>query len=358
MDFTVKEKKEDWRDVLKRRFAVQEQSESIQPKIEPELPKPVKDDLGFIGELAQSIGKSEREKEARRKVAVESVLDSGWSCIEQKNKLAEKIKAAKELRSEHEEVIVKKALKLVAEDEPMLKESRDLLVKLEEVTGNEFRRKIKDMFLVGFKGSGSRNVLLVTPDNTSHSRPKIVLGPEGFQMRPYVQARPIQNFKEIQFIVQNKDDIIKAMKTKRNLKPSVTKFEKFCDLMPEIIDGNQKPVPVGKDVLVPCNEGYSSISMPFKVFDRLNFSKGSRIYLVQKGDIDNDNNHYGKKSSIEYSRTSMEWKDAIGYLQIREFLPAAVASLKATAMPSILASEDAIEKIQDLFSKELLLFNI
>lgn len=318
MDFTVKED-DDWRETLKKRFA--------KPWEKPTEKKP-----------------------AVPSGVMDSLIESGWDCIETSKVLKGKVENADKLKKKYNDVIVRTAKKAMKEDMKMLDEARTILLKLEELTGSTFKRKIRDMFIVGFKGSGSRNTLLFTPEDCGYKCPKIVIGPEGFQMRPYVQARPMGNFEEIQFIVNHKAEIIKVMKSKRNLKKSVAKFEKFCELMPEIVQGNQSLISIGKEVLVPRESDYRS-SLPFKVINKMCFMSQQSFGVIEKGD---KNEH---RSHIRYDDYA-DWDDAVAYLQMRDMIPDALAKLKLTAMPAIESAEDAIEKIQDLFGRELLFNNL
>lgn len=343
MDFTVKEKEEDWREILKKRFARQEDAKK---PWEQKGEKTVEKDAGFLMKLSE-IGKS---KEKKVQSVIGKILDSGKECIEAEEVLKEKVSAANKIKNENEAELIKQAKKAVREDAKILKEARGIIKQLEEMTGNEFKMKIRNIFKVGFNDAGSRNTLVFTPKVKGYQTPAIVIGPGGFQLRPYVQARPIGNFEEIQYIVKNKDEIIKEMKSRRNLKGRVKKFEKFCDLMPKVVKGGQSVVKLKADVVMPID--YSS--RPYRVINKMAFTRHENFRVWEK---DSDEISLGGGHTVRYDNY-MDWDDAVVYLQVRDQLPRALEELKATTTPSIKASEQAIEKIQELFGRELLFNNI
>jgi len=343
MDFTVKE---DWRTKLKNRFAKQE--EDVKKPWEQRGETSVEKDAGFLNTFAE-IAKN-KEKEADE--VIEKLLEVGYDCIEKEKVLKAQVVGIEKMRKLYEEKIVKRAKKAVKEDEKFLGEARTIIQQLEDVTGPEFKRKIKDTFVIGFKGAGSRNIVVAESDGESrYGKPKVCIGPEGFQMRPYKQARPLHNFEEMQYIVSKRAEIVKSMKAKRNLKGLVTKFEAFCECMPEMIKGKQSVLPLGKDVMIPHRE-YDKLT-PVKIIDRICFLNSQHINTVKKGDEFNSDMSYAMRYD-EY----MDWDDSVAYLQFRERIPELVARLKAETKPSLDKASDAIEKIQTLFSKELLLHNI
>ena len=346
MDFTVKDaipvKEEDWRELLRKRFANKTPEEKPWEKPQPQEEKK----RGFLMKLAE-VGKSEEKKVEG---ILGKILESGKECIGAEKVLKAKVSIANKIKSGNEAEVTKQAKKAVKEDVKIWKEVSSILAQLEELTGDEFKRKIRSMFAVGFKDAGSRNTLVFTPKEKGYKTPAIVIGPEGFQLRPYVQARPIGNFAEIQYIVNNKDEIIKEMKSRRNLKGRVTKFEKFCDLMPKVVKGGQSVVKLKKDVLMPVD--YSS--MPFRVIDKMAFTRYEHFEVWSKSE---DEVSLGRGNAVRFDGY-MDWDDAVVYLQVRDQLPRALEELKATANPSIQVSEQAIEKIQELFARELLLNNI
>lgn len=157
-------------------------------------------------------------------------------------------------------------IKKVSENAFILREVSRIIDDYEGVEA-KFRKDVLEIFKVVFSGAVSRTIVLL--DRVDDVSLPITIGKNGFSLRPHIRSRPLYDFKDLKYILENKDKLITSLKT-NNMFVEAKMFGKFCDVLKDY-KGEYKSLWGGVNLS-------KHIFMPDSVLKSMYFSRNRMVF--------------------------------------------------------------------------------